>query len=66
MKSLHCTKNKVFQFSADLVTFTGEIRNEKLHFLSGVKSGMTGLWLGETKIIKYKGWGEQACWRNIP
>ena len=45
----HCTKNEVFhyvflqwmwpnpQFSADLVTFTEEICNGKLHFLCSVK-----------------------------
>ena len=40
----HCTKNKVFhyeslyesQFTADLVTFTEEILNGKLYFLSHV------------------------------
>ena len=45
IRKIHCTKNKVFhygflqyiwpnpQFPADLVTFTEEIRNGKLHFL---------------------------------
>ena len=33
-KELHCTKNEFFlQFPADLVTFTEEILNGKLHFL---------------------------------
>ena len=41
--SLSCTKNKVFhcgflQFPADLVTFTEEILNEKLHFLLSTKN----------------------------
>ena len=32
---LHCPKNVVFiQFSADLVTFTKEILNAKLHFFA--------------------------------
>ena len=30
---IHCTKNEVFQETADLVTFTEEILNGKLHFL---------------------------------
>ena len=29
----HCKKNEVFQETADLVTFTGEILSGKLHFL---------------------------------
>ena len=39
----HCTKNEVFhygfvQFPADLVKFTEEIRNRKLHFLCNAVS----------------------------
>ena len=30
---MYCTKNEVFHFPADLVTFTEEILNGKLHFL---------------------------------
>ena len=30
---IHCTKNEVFQETADLVTFTEEILNGKIHFL---------------------------------
>ena len=38
--TLPCTKNKVFH-SADLVTFTEEIVNEKLHFLCTVHTKIT-------------------------
>ena len=31
--AVHCTKNEVFQETADLVTFAEEILNGKLHFL---------------------------------
>ena len=30
---MYCTKNEVFHFPADLVTFTEEIVNGKRHFL---------------------------------
>ena len=30
---MHCTKNEVFQKTADLVTFTEEILNGKRYFL---------------------------------
>ena len=33
---MYCTKNEVFHFPADLVTFTEEILNGKLHFLCSV------------------------------
>ena len=38
IRKLHCTRNEVFhEGTADLVTFTEEIFNGKLHFLCSVK-----------------------------